>query len=111
MADAAPSTLPGIKGMLALPAIAIFGGSFALLTFKFEPGVLSKIHQVLGQDLRAGPQNTALDLTDKVKVLVDSDELQISGELIKEVGTHAMTAGDLSEPGLVLAITLTPSPH
>ena len=106
MADAAPSTLPGIKGVLALPAIAIFGGSFALLTLKFEPGVLLKIHQVLGQDLRAGPQNTALDLTDKVKVLVDSDELQIS-----EVGTHAMTAGDLSEPGLVLAITLTPSPH
>ena len=103
MADASPATLPGIKGLLALPSIAIFG-VFDQLTLKFAPGVVGKITRVLGQDLRAATDVAATDITLQIKMLPSSDTIVLSGDLIASVGTAAKTAGDLSDPGLVLAI-------
>lgn len=55
--------------------------------------------RVLAQDL-AG--DSATDITKQVRM--DGDTLTIPGALIDKVGTQAATAGDLSDPGLVLAL-------
>jgi hypothetical protein len=55
--------------------------------------------KILAQDL-AGDE--AIDITDKVKR--DGKIITLSGELIDQVGLSAASPGDLSDPGLVLAI-------
>jgi hypothetical protein len=76
--------------------IGIFG-KYRSLTLKLteDPGDC----KIMAQDL-AGDR--AIDITAKVKR--EGKTITLSGELIDEVGLSAASPGDLSEPGLVLAI-------
>jgi hypothetical protein len=59
--------------------------------------------RVLAQDLSG---DSATDVTDKIHI--SGDTMTIPGSLIDQVGTMAATPGDLSDPGLVLAIERRP---
>lgn len=76
--------------------VGIFG-QYASLTL-ITPSVLSG-KRILAQDL-AG--TTPVDITAEVKV--DGQRLTIPGEVIRRVGLMAATPGDVSDPGLVLAV-------
>jgi hypothetical protein len=72
-------------------------GYFDELTLNLERSLVGK--RILAQDL-AG--DGALDISNEVQVRERS--LQIPGNVISRVGLHNATAGDLSAPGLVIAI-------
>ncbi len=76
--------------------VGIFG-EFASLTLTTTGGLAGK--QILAQDL-AG--HTPVDITAEVKV--DGGTLTIPGPVIHRVGLMAASPGDLSDPGLVLAV-------
>jgi hypothetical protein len=85
-----------------LPPIGVFG-SFGSLALEFAPGTASHIAAVRAQDLRG---DDAVDITRDVAVDTVGDSVTLSGALIARVGTAARTAGDLSEPGLVVVVVL-----
>lgn len=80
-------------------AMGPFGvfGHFRSLTIHFHRK-LSQV-RVLGQDL-AG--HRALDVTRRIRIA--GDTIVIPGSLIDKIGTQDATVGDLSDPGMVLAI-------
>jgi hypothetical protein len=84
-----------------LPPIGIFG-VYDKLTLRFEPGTLSKVQAVYGQDLRG---DTATTLTSVVGINRTHDILTVEGHTIQSVGTAARSSStELSEPGLVLVL-------
>jgi len=86
----------------ALPLVGVFG-TFGNLALGFAAGTASHIVGVHAQDLRA---EASVDITKQVVIDAAADTVTLSGALITQVGTAAKTDGDLSEPGLVLAILL-----
>jgi hypothetical protein len=72
-------------------------GYFDSLTLIFD----SPLHgrRILAQDL-AGDE--AIDISKAVQV--QGNRLYMSGEVIRQVGLHNGTAGDVSAPGLVIAV-------
>ena len=99
-ATAAPDV--GDEGELQLPPIGVFG-SFGSLALGFLPGTARHISAVQAQDLRG---DEAVDITKDVVIDAKEDTVTLSGALIASVGTAARTAGDLSEPGLVVVVRL-----
>jgi len=73
-------------------------GYFDSLTLASDKSFRGK--RVFGQDL-AG--NQAIDISDMVQVRDKS--LYIPGKVIREIGLGSATPGDLSAPGLVIAIS------
>jgi len=71
-------------------------GYFDSLTLAFDRPL--ERQRVLAQDL-AGDQS--LDITDSVQIHEKS--LRITGDVIRSVGLHNATPGDISAPGLVVA--------
>ncbi len=82
------SSLPGPFGVF---------GEFSRLILLFDRPLHAK--RILAQDL-AGDE--PLDITGQVRV--DGARLHLPGELIRSAGLHNRTEGDLSSPGLVLAL-------
>lgn len=80
------------------PLVAVFG-RYRSLTLQ-TPG-LGKAPRILAQDL-AG--ETPRDIT--ARVAVTATEVVIPGEVLHEVGLEAGSAGDISDPGLVLRLSL-----
>ena len=78
--------------------VGVFG-KFGSLTLALPP--LWKVSQVLAQDLLA---NAALDITSRVHL--NGSVIDIDGSVLSELGTAARSSGDVSEPGLVLALKL-----
>lgn len=78
--------------------VGVFG-QFGSLKLSLPP--LWKVSRVLAQDLLA---DTAQDITTRVHL--NASDVTLSGDLVMEVGTSARSAGDVSEPGLVLSLTL-----
>jgi hypothetical protein len=72
-------------------------GDFDSLTLAFDR--LLKGKRILAQDLAS---DVSFDVSDKVQTRGTS--LQIPGRVIREIGLHTKTEGDLSAPGLVIAI-------
>jgi hypothetical protein len=72
-------------------------GYFDSLTLAFDRPLQKQ--QVLAQDL-AGDHS--LDITDSVQI--HGNSMHISGDVIRSVGLHNATPGDISAPGLVVAI-------
>lgn len=72
-------------------------GHFGSLTLAFDRA--PKPRRILAQDLAA---DTAIDITAQVRVR--GQEITLTGELIDRVGRAGGTPGDLSTPGLVLAL-------
>lgn len=85
-----------------LPAIGIFG-TFSNLNLKFYGGTVGHISTVYAQDLRG---DQSIDVTKLVDLDRAQDVVSLSGELIARVGTSAKSLGDLSEPGLVLSLSI-----
>jgi hypothetical protein len=81
--------------------IGIFG-NYKSLRLKFENELPENV-SVLAQDLLA---TSALDITDQVKI--EKNEIWISGQLIKEIGTMENDDGDISVPGLAMKIIRRP---
>ncbi|UOE47248.1 hypothetical protein MTO98_22850 [Mucilaginibacter sp. SMC90] len=79
---------------LAKP-IGIFG-DYQSLTF-ILPNAIGHGYKFWAQDL-AG--DTPVDITKRITV--SGNKIILSGDIIREVGLSAKTAGDLSDPGLVL---------
>lgn len=73
-------------------------GHFERVTLDY-PSPLGDSSRIYAQDL-AGDR--AVDITDRVEVT--GTQLVVSGEVIREVGLMAATEGDLSAPGLVIAV-------
>jgi hypothetical protein len=76
--------------------IGIFG-DYASLTLRSGSDLSGR--RILAQDLAA---DACVDVTAEVQVR--GGDLTIPGEVIRRVGLQAATAGDVSDPGLVLAI-------
>ena len=76
--------------------IGIFG-NYRSLTFILDKPLPSV--RIWGQDL-AGDE--AVDLSERVTIAGSS--ITLPGELIREVGLLAASEGDLSDPGMVMAI-------
>ena len=72
-------------------------GSFTMLTLVFDRPLAGK--RVLAQDLAA---DRALDVTDIVRM--DGQSLQLSEANLRSFGLRAASKGDISAPGLVLAL-------
>jgi hypothetical protein len=72
-------------------------GNFDELTLNFDRSLSGR--RILAQDLSG---DEAHDISNQVRVRENS--LQIPGEVIRRVGLHNGTAGDLSAPGLVIAV-------
>ncbi len=72
-------------------------GQFESLTLVSDKSFRDR--RILAQDL-AG--NEAFDISHAV--MAKENTLQIPGAVIREIGLHSATPGDLSSPGLVLAI-------
>jgi len=60
-----------------------------------------KVRQVLAQDLLA---DAAQDITSRSHLSRNGSVVRIGGDELSAVGTAARTAGDVSEPGLVLSL-------
>lgn len=82
-------------------SIGIFG-HYASLTLSFDKEIPRKT-VVWAQDLLS---DQAINITSKIKI--ENNTLTIPGELIDEIGTAAGTEDDISVPGLVLKIALSP---
>ncbi len=82
------ASLPGPFGIF---------GEFSSLTLVLNRPLQKR--RILAQDL-AGDE--PLDISRQVRI--DGARLHISGEIIRSVGLHHRTAGDLSSPGLVLVL-------
>lgn len=76
--------------------IGIFG-VYKTLTLTFDRDITGLT--ILAQDLKG---QTAFDITDLVTL--QGNTVILSGALLKTIGTEAATAGDPSEPGLVLQL-------
>ncbi len=76
--------------------IGIFG-QYRSLTLLFDSPLGSVT--VLGQDL-AGDE--AYDITSRI--VIDGSTLTIPGDVIAQVGTSVRRAGDVSDPGMVIAV-------
>jgi hypothetical protein len=72
-------------------------GYFASLTLATDKPLHGK--RVLAQDL-AG--NEAIDISSAVHI--QGKDLYVPGEVIRRIGLHSATSGDISAPGLVIAI-------
>ncbi len=81
----------------AIPNFIGVFGYYKSLILHFKTSLKNK--RILGQDL-AG--NKAIDITHQV--IIGNNELILSGSLISKIGLHNATPGDLSDPGLVIAI-------
>jgi hypothetical protein len=81
--------------------IGIFG-RFKSLTIIYPEGLNSGIDKIYGQDL-AG--ESAVEITDMIDL--QSGQILIPGEVIDRIGRSAATAGDLSEPGMVIKIVIS----
>jgi hypothetical protein len=73
-------------------------GNLGSLTMLFDAPLHGK--RILAQDL-AGEE--ALDITGAVQI--GANVLHIPGEVIRQIGLHQATPGDLSAPGLVVALS------
>jgi hypothetical protein len=82
------SALPGPYGIF---------GSFTMLTLIFDRPLHRR--RVIAQDL-AGDQS--MDITDRVSI--DGRSLRLADADLRMVGLHAATDGDLSSPGMILAL-------
>ena len=78
------------------PAIGVFG-RFRSLQLVFDKPLAAR--KVWAQDL-AGDE--AMDITSQITQ--EGKRLIVPGTIIEKVGLSAATPGDLSDPGLVLAI-------
>jgi hypothetical protein len=72
-------------------------GSFTTLTLVFDRPLRGR--RVIAQDLAS---DQALDVTNRVRI--DGRNLQLTEADLRTFGLHATTMGDLSSPGLVLAL-------
>jgi hypothetical protein len=72
-------------------------GSFTMLTLIFDRPLHRR--RVIAQDL-AGDQS--MDITDRVSI--DGRSLRLADADLRMVGLHAATDGDLSSPGMILAL-------
>jgi hypothetical protein len=72
-------------------------GSFTMLTLIFDRPLRGR--RVIAQDLAS---DEAIDVTDRVRI--DGRSLQLTEVNLRTFGLHAATEGDLSSPGLVLAL-------
>jgi hypothetical protein len=72
-------------------------GHFAALTLISDKPIRGRT--ILAQDL-AG--NEAFDISNHVQI--SGKSLRIPGKMIRQIGLHDATAGDISAPGLVIAI-------
>jgi hypothetical protein len=72
-------------------------GSFSMLTLTFGRPLHGR--RVIAQDLAS---DEAIDVTDRVRI--DGRSLQLTEAHLHAIGLHAATEGDLSSPGLVLAL-------
>lgn len=72
-------------------------GQFESLTLVSDKSFRDR--RILAQDLAS---NEAFDVSHAV--IAKENTLQIPGAIIREIGLHSATPGDLSSPGLVLAI-------
>ncbi|MGE4286318.1 MAG: hypothetical protein AB7F23_06870 [Phycisphaerae bacterium] len=82
--------------------IGIFG-EYKSLTFKLPSAIASHAAKVMAQDL-AGDR--VYDVT--AAITFDGNTFTVPGDLISEVGLDAATAGDQSEPGLVIRCNVEP---
>lgn len=73
-------------------------GVYDSLTLRFAKPVGNA--RILAQDLAA---DESIDITDQVAI--EGHELYLPGELLSKIGLSAATRNDLSEPGLVLALS------
>ena len=76
--------------------IGVFG-DYASLTLTLPTGTKLTGYKVWAQDL-AG--ETPVDITNKIAI--QKNTITIPGNVIRQVGLSAKTAGDLSDPGLVM---------
>jgi hypothetical protein len=72
-------------------------GSFTSLILVFDRSLSDR--RVIAQDLAS---EEAIDVTDRVRI--DGRSLQLTEANLRSFGLHAATHGDLSSPGLVLAL-------
>jgi hypothetical protein len=72
-------------------------GSFTTLTLVFDRPLRGR--RVIVQDLAS---DQALDVTNRVRI--DCRSLQLTEADLRTFGLHATTTGDISSPGLVLAL-------
>jgi hypothetical protein len=72
-------------------------GSFSMLTLTFGRPLHGR--RVIAQDLAS---DEAIDVTDRVRI--DGRSLQLTEAHLHAIGLHTATEGDLSSPGLVLAL-------
>jgi hypothetical protein len=72
-------------------------GSFTTLTLDFDRPLRGR--RVIAQDLAS---DQALDVTNRVRI--DGRSLQLTEADLRTFGLHATTTGDISSPGLVLAL-------
>jgi len=77
--------------------IGIFG-LYKSLRIRFSKPLPEKV-KIFGQDLLA---KSAMDITEKVSI--GKNEITISGDLIKDIGTSAGDPDDLSAPGMVIKV-------
>jgi hypothetical protein len=82
------ASLPGPFGIF---------GDFSQLTLVFDRPLQGK--RIVAQDL-AGDE--PFDISSSVRI--EGTRLHLPGEILRSVGLHNRTAGDLSSPGLVLAL-------
>jgi hypothetical protein len=73
-------------------------GYFDSLTLELDRPMHGK--RVLAQDLAS---NGAIDISSMVQIR--GKNLYIPGNVIRQVGLHSATLGDISAPGLVIAIS------
>ena len=81
----------------AIPKFIGVFGYYKILTLHFNATLKNK--RILAQDI-AGDK--ASDITSKVTI--KGNDLIITGDLIKQVGLNSASPGDVSDPGLVIAI-------
>ena len=72
-------------------------GSFTMLTLVFERPLQGR--RVIAQDLAS---EEAIDVTNRVRI--EGRSLQLTEANLRSFGLRAATQGDLSSPGLVLAL-------
>jgi hypothetical protein len=72
-------------------------GSFTMLTLVFDRSLQGR--RVIAQDLAS---EEAIDVTNRVRI--DGRSLQLTDANLRSFGLRAATQGDLSSPGLVLAL-------
>eukprot|EP00035_Acanthoeca_spectabilis_P033528 m.24154 g.24154 ORF g.24154 m.24154 type:complete len:281 (+) comp6034_c0_seq1:1252-2094(+) len=104
-ADAAsPLTSPPVADVLAV--IGVFG-AVGTITIVWDSPIGNEPLTVWAQDL-AG--QTAVDVTTEVSWCNGKTSLVVPGSLIDNVGLSSATPGDISDPGVLFAITPSSNP-